>query len=100
MVICGKNASVRAKLLSIDWPSNVAVVVLGFVPEISVYMAAADLLVTKAGPGTIAEACSYGVPMVLSSYLPGQVTLSGSSDIASFILFTCEFRHHGFRNHA
>ena len=36
-------------------------------------MAACDLFVTKAGPGTIAEAMVQGLPMVLSSFLPGQV---------------------------
>lgn len=36
------------------------------------WMAAADCLVTKAGPGTIAEALISGLPMVLSAYLPGQ----------------------------
>ena len=35
-------------------------------------MGAADLLVTKAGPGTIAEASTMGLPCVLSSFLPGQ----------------------------
>merc|ERR1712083_957120 len=31
-----------------------------------------DCIVTKAGPGTIAEACIRGLPMMLSSFLPGQ----------------------------
>jgi 1,2-diacylglycerol 3-beta-galactosyltransferase len=35
-------------------------------------MAAADLLVTKAGPGTISEACIAGLPMILSDAIPGQ----------------------------
>lgn len=35
-------------------------------------MVAADLLITKAGPGTIAEASSLGLPVVLTSFLPGQ----------------------------
>ncbi len=35
-------------------------------------MQAADLLVTKAGPGTITEAINAGLPMVLYSRLPGQ----------------------------
>ena len=34
--------------------------------------AAADLLVTKAGPGTISEACIAGLPMILSDAIPGQ----------------------------
>ena len=35
-------------------------------------MEAADVLVTKAGPGTIAEAAIRGLPTMLSSHLPGQ----------------------------
>ena len=37
-------------------------------------MAASDLLVTKAGPGTISEAFIVGLPMILSGYIPGQET--------------------------
>jgi 1,2-diacylglycerol 3-beta-galactosyltransferase len=36
------------------------------------FMCAADVLVTKAGPGTISEALIAGLPMVLYSRLPGQ----------------------------
>jgi 1,2-diacylglycerol 3-beta-galactosyltransferase len=35
-------------------------------------MAAADILVTKAGPATISEACIAGLPIVLSGAVPGQ----------------------------
>jgi len=35
-------------------------------------MAAADILVTKAGPGTISEAFIAGLPIVLYSKMPGQ----------------------------
>jgi 1,2-diacylglycerol 3-beta-galactosyltransferase len=35
-------------------------------------MNAADILVTKAGPGTISEAFIAGLPMILYSRLPGQ----------------------------
>lgn len=45
---------------------------LGFVKNIADYMVAADLLVTKAGPGTIAEAAALGLPVILTSFLPGQ----------------------------
>ena len=37
-------------------------------------MRAADLVVTKAGPGTIAEAVATGIPLLLTGYLPGQET--------------------------
>eukprot|EP00980_Cylindrotheca_fusiformis_P031314 scaffold26158_cov157-Cylindrotheca_fusiformis.AAC.1 len=53
-------------------PGNVKVVGLGFVTNMEEYMVAADILVSKAGPGTIAEAAAVGLPVMLTSYLPGQ----------------------------
>ena len=53
-------------------PGIVNVVGLGFVSNMPEYMVAADILVTKAGPGTIAEAASVGLPVMLTSFLPGQ----------------------------
>ena len=36
------------------------------------FMRAADIIVTKAGPGTIAEALNANLPIILFSKLPGQ----------------------------
>lgn len=36
------------------------------------WMGAVDCIVTKAGPGTIAEAMIRGLPIMLSAFLPGQ----------------------------
>jgi 1,2-diacylglycerol 3-beta-galactosyltransferase len=47
---------------------------LGFVNNMAEYMVAADVLVTKAGPGTIAEAAAVGLPVLLTSFLPGKYT--------------------------
>merc|ERR1712087_254062 len=33
---------------------------------------AADILISKAGPGTISEAAALSLPVLLTSYLPGQ----------------------------
>jgi UDP-N-acetylglucosamine:LPS N-acetylglucosamine transferase len=55
-----------------DAIGNVSVVALGFVTNIAEYMVAADVLVSKAGPGTIAEATSLSLPIMLTSFLPGQ----------------------------
>lgn len=52
--------------------SRVKVVGLGFITRMAEYMVAADILVSKAGPGTIAEAAAVGLPVMLTSYLPGQ----------------------------
>mmetsp|Transcript_2612 Transcript_2612/g.3031 ORF Transcript_2612/g.3031 Transcript_2612/m.3031 type:complete len:556 (-) Transcript_2612:381-2048(-) len=51
---------------------NVKVVPLGFVTQMAEYMVAADILVSKAGPGTIAEAAAVGLPVMMTSFLPGQ----------------------------
>lgn len=48
------------------------VVGLGFVSKMAEYMVAADVLVSKAGPGTIAEAAALSLPVMLTSFLPGQ----------------------------
>jgi 1,2-diacylglycerol 3-beta-galactosyltransferase len=37
-----------------------------------ILMAAADFLVTKAGPATITEACIAGLPIILCGAVPGQ----------------------------
>jgi len=51
---------------------KVVVVGLGFVANMAEYMVAADILVSKAGPGTISEAAALALPVMLTSYLPGQ----------------------------
>jgi 1,2-diacylglycerol 3-beta-galactosyltransferase len=50
----------------------VTVVGLGFITNMADYMVASDVLVTKAGPGTIAEAAAVGLPVMVTSFLPGQ----------------------------
>ena len=75
VALCGRNAAARRRLEERQcagrWP-EVTVHVRGFTSEMSSYMEAADCLVTKAGPGTIAEAALRGLPTILSSFLPGQ----------------------------
>lgn len=53
-------------------PGDVKVISLGFVTNMAEYMVAADVLISKAGPGTIAEAAAIGLPIMVTSYLPGQ----------------------------
>lgn len=70
VVVCGKNKRLQQDLSTQSWP--VPVHVQGFVSNMSEWMAASDVLVSKAGPGTIAEALIRGLPIVLSGFLPGQ----------------------------
>ncbi len=70
LVVAGRNAALQRQLSRRDW--GLPVHVLGFVRNMPELMHAADLLVTKAGPGTISEALICGLPMVITSALPGQ----------------------------
>lgn len=71
-VICGRNQRLRAELQAENWP--VPVSIQGFVRNMSDWMVASDCVVTKAGPGTIVEACIVGRPIMLTSYVVGQET--------------------------
>jgi 1,2-diacylglycerol 3-beta-galactosyltransferase len=70
VVICGRNRRLQAALAREEWP--VPVQVQGFVANMSDWMGASDCIVTKAGPGTIAEALIRGLPILLSGFIPGQ----------------------------
>ena len=77
VVVCGKNLEAKEKLESIsNWGSSVDVKVQGFVTNMDEYMKASDVLVTKAGPGTIAEASICGLPCMMFSYLYVPASLS------------------------
>lgn len=90
-VVCGRNEKLKNDLAVRDWDEVVAqaggmpsttnstteangeavengvtVVGLGYVTRMAEYMVAADVLVTKAGPGTIAEAAAVGLPVMLT----------------------------------
>ena len=69
-VICGRNEALRRRLDAHGWP--VPTRIRGYVSNMDQWMHAANCLVTKAGPGTIAEALVCGLPMVLSGFIPGQ----------------------------
>ena len=55
------------------YPSGMRVKATGFIDNIHEYMAACDAVVTKAGPGTIAEALISGLPILLNGNVPCQV---------------------------
>ena len=69
-IVAGRNKQLKEKLSARRWP--IPTLVYGFVKEMPNFMRAADILVTKAGPGTISEAFIAGLPMVLYNRLPGQ----------------------------
>jgi 1,2-diacylglycerol 3-beta-galactosyltransferase len=72
VVVTGRNAALRTKLQELAPSLPTPMMVLGFRNDVPELMRAADLLVTKAGPGTIAEASVAEVPVVVYDYVPGQ----------------------------
>ena len=70
IVICGHNQSLYQQLRAHQW--QIPTHIHGFVDNMPQWMAAADCIVTKAGPGTIAEATICGLPILLSGFIPGQ----------------------------
>ena len=72
VVICGRNERARSALDGLRTTTGRAVTVLGYVDNMAEWMRASDVVVSKAGPGTIAEALCCGLPLLLVWYLPGQ----------------------------
>ncbi|GMJ15645.1 monogalactosyldiacylglycerol synthase 2 [Hibiscus trionum] len=70
IIICGRNKSLATTLESEEW--KIPVKVRGFETQMQKWMGACDCIITKAGPGTIAEALIRGLPIVLNDYIPGQ----------------------------
>jgi len=70
VVVCGRNEKLRRRLSELE--ASTPMLVLGFVDYMPELMRACDLVVTKAGPGAIAEALATGLPLVITGFLPGQ----------------------------
>lgn len=70
VVICGRNKALQERLTTRAWRAPARV--NGFVDNMPDWMHACDCIVTKAGPGTIAEALICGLPIILSGFIPGQ----------------------------
>ncbi len=70
VIVTGRNRKLKAALEKRTW--HIPVAIYGFVHEMPDFMRAADILVTKAGPGTISEAFIAGLPIILYSKMPGQ----------------------------
>jgi 1,2-diacylglycerol 3-beta-galactosyltransferase len=72
VVVCGRNEHLEQKLRELAPSLPTPMHVLGFTDKIPEYFRAVDLLVTKAGPGTLAEANAAQLPVVVYDYVPGQ----------------------------
>jgi len=63
ILICGRNEALAAKLRARQWKSPVHVV--GFTKDVHRLMRAADFLIGKPGPGSIAEAMVRKLPVLI-----------------------------------
>lgn len=72
MVVTGRNKRLFAHLQRTKSRLLVPIQIFGFVQNMPELMHASDVIVTKAGPGTISEALACNLPIILSGYVPGQ----------------------------
>ena len=86
VVVCGRSRSLRARIEAL--PARMPLRALGFVEAIGDLMRSADLLVTKAGGLTLAEAFCCGIPVVVHDVLPARrrATSSMSSSAARSLM--------------
>jgi len=70
VIVCGRNEKLKAHLESETWENPTFI--YGFTRDLPDFMRATDIIVTKAGPGTIAEALNANLPIILYAKLPGQ----------------------------
>jgi 1,2-diacylglycerol 3-beta-galactosyltransferase len=71
-IVAGRNAALKAELEACHWSQPTHI--FGFVSDMPRVMGASDILVTKAGPATISEACIAGLPCIIYDAIPGQET--------------------------
>jgi len=70
VIITGRNKKLKDELEAMNW--KIPTHIYGFVTNMPDLMRAADILVTKAGPGTISEAMIANLPIILYHRIPGQ----------------------------
>lgn len=70
IIVAGRNRKLRERLKERAW--GVPVHVTGFTERMAALMQAADCIITKAGPSTISEALVSGLPLIITSAIPGQ----------------------------
>ncbi|HBC95628.1 MAG TPA: UDP-N-acetylglucosamine--LPS N-acetylglucosamine transferase [Clostridium sp.] len=72
IIITGKNKKLYSELSKIKMSSSKETRIIGFTNQVNKYMQASDLLLTKPGGLTIAEALICKIPLGFFSPIPGQ----------------------------
>lgn len=69
-VVCGRNQKLQASLRQEQWENPIFI--YGFTKDMPDLMRASDVIVTKAGPGTITEALNAHLPIIMYAKIAGQ----------------------------
>ncbi|MDD5503704.1 MAG: glycosyltransferase [Candidatus Omnitrophica bacterium] len=72
IVVCGHNTALRSQVSAVDMGPGKNIQVTGFSHDVAQLMAASDIMVSKAGGITVAEALSIGLPIICFNPIPGQ----------------------------
>lgn len=72
IVMTGVNKELAARLREETKDARAPVKVLGFIDNVNEWMAATDVMVTKAGGLTVSEALASGLPLIIVKPIPGQ----------------------------
>lgn len=72
VIVAGRNRQLYEEVRQMRFARRMPAHVFGFVDNMPALMRAADVVVTKAGPGTICEAIACGLPILLTGAIPGQ----------------------------
>ncbi len=66
IVVCGNNHTLKKELTDLSLPN---LEVHGFSNNLPTLMGKSDIIITKAGPGTIMEAAVMGKPLIITSWV-------------------------------
>jgi 1,2-diacylglycerol 3-beta-galactosyltransferase len=81
VAICGRNQGIERRVRRFQARAGRdGLIVQGFVDNMADWLRCADVVVTRAGPGTLAEAMCAGAALIITSHLPGQE--EGNTELA------------------
>lgn len=72
LVAVGRNQTLASKLLDLEWLSGGTMRLIGAQPDMSDYLAASDVIISKAGGLTLSEVLAHGKPLLIPLPVPGQ----------------------------
>ncbi len=77
LIVTGQNPRLEKKLRTAAAPTRLPIVIRGFVDNVHDWMDASDLIVSKPGGLTMAEALAKGRPVMIMDPIPGQEQRNG-----------------------